>query len=80
MLTRTLALLCTFVTPLAAEIVVFDFDGVSAPGSFGMIAPGFGNGPTLELINAALDNALPGSWEASLAPLGTPGAQNSVHQ
>ncbi len=37
-----------------------------------------GNGPTLELINAHLDNALPESWAASEAH-GTPGAVNSVH-
>ena len=37
-----------------------------------------GNGPTLELINAHLDNALAESWAASDAH-GTPGAVNSVH-
>jgi len=37
-----------------------------------------GNGPTLELINAHLDNALAESWAASEAH-GTPGAVNSVH-
>jgi|GEM_PF-2652211 len=38
-----------------------------------------GNGPTLSLIDPVLDNALPGSWEASSninAPLGTPGRAN----
>jgi hypothetical protein len=34
-----------------------------------------GNGPTLELINPAWDNALAGSWAAS-ALHGTPGAEN----
>jgi hypothetical protein len=39
-----------------------------------------GNGPTLELINPNLDNALASSWHASIspqAPNGTPGAINS---
>jgi len=35
-----------------------------------------GNGPTLELINPALDNALASSWKASYAPHGTPGEPN----
>ena len=40
-----------------------------------------GTGPSLELIYAGLDNALPSSWAASTnAPAqGTPGAQNSVY-
>ncbi len=39
-----------------------------------------GNGPTLELIHFARDNALAENWAASTvpAPHGTPGAQNSV--
>jgi len=37
-----------------------------------------GNGPSLELIDPALDNTLPESWAASLAANGTPGEQNSV--
>jgi parallel beta-helix repeat protein len=37
-----------------------------------------GNGPTLELISAELDNALPESWQSSLA-YGTPGQKNSEH-
>jgi len=39
-----------------------------------------GNGPTLSLINPALDNGLPESWQASTnisAPLGTPGRANT---
>jgi|GEM_PF-554619 len=39
-----------------------------------------GNGPTLSLIDPALDNSLPESWEASTnitAPLGTPGRANT---
>jgi hypothetical protein len=35
-----------------------------------------GNGPTLELINPALDNALWSSWKASYIPHGTPGEVN----
>jgi len=38
-----------------------------------------GNGPTLELINAHLDNSVAESWAASIEPHGTPGAVNSVH-
>jgi hypothetical protein len=40
-----------------------------------------GNGPTLELINPNLDNALSSSWAASIPPNGehgTPGSQNST--
>jgi hypothetical protein len=37
-----------------------------------------GGGPSLELIDPALDNAMPSSWAASLSPGGTPGAQNGV--
>jgi hypothetical protein len=37
-----------------------------------------GLGPTLELINPGLDNALAQSWEASCATHGTPGVQNCV--
>jgi hypothetical protein len=38
-----------------------------------------GGGPTLELINPGLDNALAASWKASCEPHGTPGAQNCVY-
>jgi hypothetical protein len=37
-----------------------------------------GLGPTLELINPGLDNALAQSWAASCQPHGTPGEQNCV--
>jgi hypothetical protein len=37
-----------------------------------------GNGPTLELLDPALDNALAASWSASAEAGGTPGAANSV--
>lgn len=37
-----------------------------------------GQGPSLELVDPASDNALPASWAPSLAPGGTPGAPNSV--
>ncbi|MGI9609614.1 MAG: CotH kinase family protein, partial [Acidimicrobiia bacterium] len=37
-----------------------------------------GNGPSLELINPAFDNADPASWGASLNDIPTPGAQNSI--
>ncbi len=37
-----------------------------------------GGGPSLELINPALDNNQPDSWLPSLAMNGTPGAVNSV--
>lgn len=37
-----------------------------------------GNGPSLELINPNLDNALSGSWDPSMADGGTPGSKNSV--
>ncbi|MFH1119221.1 MAG: CotH kinase family protein [Bacteroidota bacterium] len=36
-----------------------------------------GNGPTLELINPGLDNALGQNWKSSGAPHGTPGEYNS---
>src|SRR5690606_36371580 len=35
-----------------------------------------GGGPSLSLLDPSLDNALPGSWAASCAPGGTPGALN----
>jgi hypothetical protein len=35
-----------------------------------------GGGPTLELINPGLDNALASSWKSSCTPHGTPGIQN----
>jgi len=38
-----------------------------------------GQGPTLELINPAYDNALAESWHASYTAHGTPGEQNSVY-
>jgi len=38
-----------------------------------------GDGPTLELIDPELDNALPESWKASFTEHGTPGAQNSTY-
>jgi hypothetical protein len=37
-----------------------------------------GNGPSLELLNPALDNALPASWDPSQTAGGTPGRVNSV--
>ena len=37
-----------------------------------------GLGPTLELINPGMDNALAQSWRASYAPHGTPGEPNSI--
>ncbi len=37
-----------------------------------------GDGPSIELINPGLDNALGGSWRASAAVNGTPGAQNTA--
>ncbi len=36
-----------------------------------------GDGPSLELIDTSLDNALPESWQASYVDNGTPGAENS---
>ncbi|MBU0713039.1 lamin tail domain-containing protein [bacterium] len=47
-------------------------DGGSWPGSAD------GDGPSLELLNPALDNSLPTSWDPSVAYGGTPGAVNSV--
>lgn len=47
-------------------------DGGSWPGSAD------GNGPSLELLNPGLDNALSSSWDPSIAYGGTPGAVNSV--
>ena len=38
-----------------------------------------GRGPSLELINPALDNDGGGAWQASVGAHGTPGAINSVH-
>jgi len=38
-----------------------------------------GNGPSLELLNPALENSLPTSWDPSLVDDGTPGAKNSVY-
>lgn len=40
--------------------------------------PPDGMGPTLELINPGLDNALASSWEASCVTHGTPGSINCV--
>ena len=37
-----------------------------------------GSGPSLELVDVASDNAQVAGWASSLAPLGTPGAANSV--
>lgn len=39
-----------------------------------------GNGPTLELINASLDNSLVENWSASYEEHGTPGGINSTYQ
>ncbi len=38
-----------------------------------------GNGPSLELLNPALDNSLPTSWDPSSVDEGTPGEINSVY-
>jgi hypothetical protein len=38
-----------------------------------------GNGPSLELLNPALDNSLPTSWDPCLVNNGTPGIRNSVY-
>jgi|GEM_PF-1007248 len=38
-----------------------------------------GNGPSLELLHPALDNALPISWDPSSVDDGTPGQRNSVY-
>ncbi|MCK4413098.1 MAG: lamin tail domain-containing protein [Candidatus Eisenbacteria sp.] len=54
------------------DIVAYDDEG-EWPGS-----PD-GGGPSLELINPRLDNALPTSWDPSLASWGTPGEHNSVY-
>lgn len=37
-----------------------------------------GNGPTLELINPALDNTIPSNWASSTVQSGSPGSTNSV--
>lgn len=37
-----------------------------------------GDGPSMERIDAAADGNLPQSWASSLAPAGTPGANNSL--
>jgi len=37
-----------------------------------------GTGRTLELIDSQGDNSDPNAWGASMAPFGTPGAQNSI--
>lgn len=37
-----------------------------------------GRGPSLELINSSMDNALPSNWRASLSPRGTPGQPNGT--
>ena len=39
-----------------------------------------GGGPTLELMNPILDNALPESWAYSNNMYGTPGSENSTYQ
>lgn len=54
------------------DIVAYD-DGGAWPAS-----PD-GNGPSLELLYPALDNALPTSWDPSLVDGGSPGARNSVY-
>jgi hypothetical protein len=53
--------------------VVSYSDGGDWPGS-----PD-GDGPSLELLNPGLDNALASSWDPSMSSGGTPGRINSVH-
>lgn len=54
------------------DVVAYE-DGGAWPGS-----PD-GNGPSLELLNPSLDNALPTSWDPSAVEGGTPGAINGVY-
>ena len=53
------------------DMVAYE-DGNEWPGSAD------GNGPSLELLNPALDNTLAISWDPSVTMGGTPGSENSV--
>ncbi|MEZ4472675.1 MAG: lamin tail domain-containing protein [bacterium] len=55
-----------------------EFDD-AAPWPAGPQGPD-GNGPSMELINPAMDNALGRAWQASRGVNGTPGAQNSTFE
>ncbi len=52
-------------------------DSVSYSDTDGWPAQADGTGPSLELIDPAMDNDLPTSWQASAVEGGTPGAENS---
>ncbi|MCP4546231.1 MAG: hypothetical protein GY835_07175 [bacterium] len=58
---------------LRVDFVEYD-DGGAWPNSAD------GDGPSLELIHAGLDNNLAASWDASDLAWGTPGELNSAHQ
>jgi hypothetical protein len=64
-----------------ARIVLRDASGRTVDQvdyKLGFPWPTGGPGRSIELINASLDNGLGGSWRASVASGGTPGAANSV--
>jgi Lamin Tail Domain/FlgD Ig-like domain len=57
---------------ILVDSVTYD-DGLTWPGSAD------GDGPSLELVNASLDNNNPTAWDPSLVIGGTPGQINSVY-
>ena len=61
------------VSPSGIEVDVVDYDDEG-----GWPTEPDGGGPSLELIDPALDNADPASWKVSAAIGGSPGQQNSV--
>ena len=63
------------ITDAAGNVI----DSVTYSDSGAWPTPPDGDGPSLELINPAMPNQYGGSWKASLAAWGTPGAQNSTY-
>jgi len=58
MFVRSLLVLSLLTTASQAQLDVVGFDGVSAPGAFHQIPPGFANGPHLEYPGVTLDGGV----------------------
>ena len=54
----SLILVWIVAAPLDAQTVVIDFDGVSAPGAFHQVPPGFANGPLLDYPEVTVDGGV----------------------